>query len=359
MLAEAHETDQLLNDMTHLSDLGDGPQLRWTIDQFMRRNAEQSPVVAWLPFLAQALCGALGEVGEGHLASLEAELPGTAVHVRVLTSAALAHADAGRGAEASRCAERAAGIVEHMMTEASQPSEALAVAQAFAHAGDAERAAWWAAPAYGRRPTGKAGIVRRRAALAVEMGLNPQAVVARALSDGLPRASLTSSGTDLFEALCHQAAGARIDMRIASLETTARARLGTEPLIATGLALLHALRGDTERARATAAELPDPAARGVAQATVAACLSGTPAHVDVTAPEDLWTLSMLRTFAHHACPAPPAPRTVVQGLVLDALGTSSWYWALPVLGRETPAAVHRVVEVLTQHQRGGRSREGA
>ncbi|MGP9017499.1 hypothetical protein ACT1U9_03695 [Streptomyces sp. BR1] len=352
---EAAETAELLADMDRLSDLGDGPQLRQCLDRFMARTTEQSAPVAWLPFLAEALAGAADDHEEA-LSRVVAGLPDTPLYVRVLTSAALAHSEVCRRDAALWCAEKAAGIAQRMKDSQSPEVRAL-VAQAFAHAGDAERARAWAAPAHGRRGRGKAGIPYRRAALAVEVGLEPEALVARTVADGLPRIGIGGPGADLVEALHRHAAGARTAAHVAKLETTAHVRLRSDPLLATGLALLHAVLGDTERAHGTVADLPDPAARGTALATVAAYLAGVPAHLDVAADGDDWTLSVLRTLAHHMRPAGEGPHdaTVVRKLAVEALGTSAWYQALPVLARTGPEAVHGVVDVLDQHRESRRA----
>ncbi|OKI04810.1 hypothetical protein A6A06_08805 [Streptomyces sp. CB02923] len=351
--AEAEENEELLKEMTRLSDLGDGPHLRRCLDRFTRRAADGDAPVPWLPFLAEALFGVLDPVEEV-TSLLRTELPDTPLRLKILTSAAMAHADAQRHDEALRCAEGAADIAQHMPAPL-QPENRALVAQAFAHAGDLPRARQWAAPPHGGKPFGRAGIPYRRAALAVEMGLEPEAVVARAIADGLPRAGLDTSGTQLLKALCDHATGARTDAQLASLEVAAHARLGTEPLFATGLALLWATHGDVAHACCTIGKLPDPAARGVAQSVVAAYLAGVPPHLDVAADEGHWTLSVLRALAHHMRPAEADGTTIVRNLVLEALTTDSWYWTLPVLGRTAPDAVSQVAGVLDQHRMARRT----
>lgn len=348
LLTEVGASEQLLNDMKRLSALGDSAELRRCLDQFMRATAEQSPADVWLPFLAQALFGVSEEVGDDLLSLMEGELCDTHLRVSVLTSAALAHADAGRCDKALRCVEKAVAITEHASTP--QPPETLAIAQAFAHLGAPEQSARWSSAPLGRKPTGKAGVLYRRAAQAIEIGLRPKTAVNCILNNTPSPIGLSASGTDVLEILGRHAAGARTDAQVASLETTARARLDTEPLLATSLSLLHAVLGNTDRACGIAAEVPDPAARGVAQATLAAYLAGIPAHLDLTADKDPWTLSVLRIIAHHLYPAGPGHGVVVQSLVIEALRTSSWYWALPVLGRETPETIRRVITVLDRHQ---------
>ncbi|MFD7661570.1 helix-turn-helix domain-containing protein [Streptomyces sp. NPDC059788] len=351
--AEAEENEELLKEMTRLSDLGDGPHLRRCLDRFTRRAADGSAPVTWLPFLAEALFGVLDPVEEV-TSLLRTELSDTLLRLQVLTSAAMAHADAQRRDEALRCAEGAADIAQHM-PHPLQPKIRALVAQAFAHAGDSQRAKRWAALPHGGKPLGRAGIPYRRAALAVEMGLEPEAVVARAIAGGLPRAGLDTSGTALLKALCDHATGARTDAQLASLEAAAHARLGTEPLFATGLALLRATHGDVERAYCTIGKLPGPAARGVAQSVVAAYLAGVPPHLDVAADEGYWTLSVLRALAHHTRPTEADDTTIARNLVLEALATDSWYWTLPVLGRTAPDAVSQVAGVLDQHRMARRT----
>lgn len=343
---EAKRAEELLRSMKSLSGLGDGPQLRQALNLFMKNTSGQSAPITWLPFLSEALASA-DEGTRENRALLESSAPDTSLVIRGLTSAALAHADAQRHGKALHYAERAAEIAQPMT--ATQPPEVRAlVAQAFAHAGDAERAREWAAPPPGRKPSGRTGIPYRRAALAIEMGLNPKAVVARTITDGLPGSGINTSGSDLLTVLRSHAVGTRTDAQVASLETTASARLDTEPLIATGLALLRAVFGDTEHAYGTLAELPDPADRGVAQATVAVYLAGVPVHLDVAGGEDCWTLSVLRVLSHHMYPK--APDTTLQNLTYETLKTSSWYRILPVLSRTDPEALYRVVDVLDQHR---------
>ncbi|MFH9420731.1 helix-turn-helix domain-containing protein [Streptomyces sp. NPDC017529] len=351
--AEAAEYEELLKEMTRLSDLGDGPHLRQCLNRYTRRAADGGTPVTWLPFLAEALFGVL-EPFEEVTSLLRTELSDTLLCLQILTSAAMAHADAQRHVEALRCAEGAADMVRRM-SDPLQPKIRALVAQAFAHAGDSQRAEQWAAPPHGGKPLGRAGIPYRRAALAVEMGLEPEAVAARAIAGGLPRAGLDTSGTALLKALCDHAAGARTDAQLASLEAAAHARLGTEPLFATGLALLRATHGDVKRTYRTIGRLHDPAARGVAQSVVAAHLAGVPPYLDVAADEGYWTLSVLRALAHHMRPAEADDTTNVRSLVLEALATDSWYWTLPVLGRTAPDAVSQVAGVLDQHRMARRT----
>ncbi|WP_067476812.1 hypothetical protein [Actinomadura hibisca] len=349
-VAVADEPD-LLEQAKRLSDLGDGPQLKNRLDQFTRAVAELETYVPWLPFLAEALPSTGGDV-DTTLASLTGERPDSVQRIRVLASAAKAFAQARRHGEAVWCATEAAASAERL--DSHRPEVRALVAQAFAHVGDAENATSWARPADGKRPTGKPGIPYRRAALAVQAGLDPASFVDRIVSDGLPGSGGPSSaGTELLAAFSSVASGARAEAHLASLRTSARARLSTGPLTATGLALLQAVLGNSEEARRTIDEIPDAAARGVAQATVAGLLSSTPVYLDMAGGEDCWTLSALRVIAHRLYPAGTGEAALTNELVVQALGTTSWYWTLPLLGRMDPEAVHKVIEVLDHHWQVG------
>ncbi|MGW1068141.1 hypothetical protein ACWD4F_26885 [Streptomyces aureus] len=348
LVTEASDTEELLQQMGRLADLGDGPQLNKLIAHFMPKAAARSAAVRWLPHLAHALASESGNIQRDRLSTLEAALPDTTLRVRVLASAALAHASVGRPSDALTYAEKAAEVAGRMKAAAQHVN--LLVAQAFAHAGNPDQAAQWASPAYGLRPTGKAGIPYRRAALIIQIGLNPEAALARILTDDLPPCGLSPSGIDCLGILRGQAAGARTDAQVASMEATARARLETAPLMATTLSLLHATLGDIDRARSTGAQLPDPAARGLAQATLASYLAGVPAFLDVTADEGHWTFSLLRVLAHHVHPAQPGNAATVHDLTLEALTTSSWHYALPVMSRTAPTAIYTITNILNQHR---------
>ncbi|MFE3269931.1 hypothetical protein [Streptomyces sp. NPDC059215] len=214
LVAEARETEELLHRMSRLSDLGDGPQLRQVIEQFLQNAAGQNATAEWLPLLAHALACGPGGVEADQLTSVETALPDTALRVKVLASAALAHAGAGRPSEALTYATRAAEAIRRM--KAPTRHEPLLVAQAFAHAGQTEEAEQWARPAHDRSPTGKAGIPYRRATLAIQIGLDPQTAVARMLSDDLPPTGLSPSATGHLGLLRTRAAGARTEAQLAS-----------------------------------------------------------------------------------------------------------------------------------------------
>ncbi|WP_405848554.1 hypothetical protein [Streptomyces sp. NBC_01518] len=349
LLTEAKERERLLRDIKCVSAVGDSAQLRRCIDQFIKAAVKQRPATVWLPHLAQAIATAADDdVDDYPFSLLLGDVSGTPLHIRALAAAARVHADAGRRGKALRYAKKAAAIAERMPTH--QQCEALVIAQAFAHIGDAEQANRWGSPPHGRRPTGKEGGPYRRVMLAIEMGLDPTSAISRILNNTLSPMGFGAAGANLLDALKCQAAGTRTDAQVSSLEATVRARFKTEPLMATGVSLLHAMNGDTERADEMVAAIPDPAARGVAQATLAGYLMGTPAHLDVTANEEFWTLSVFRTLAHHIYPAGPGHEVTVQRLVKDVLSGSNWYWVLPALSRHTPEAVHRIIEILEQHE---------
>ncbi|MFF8767447.1 hypothetical protein ACF07Q_23245 [Nocardiopsis dassonvillei] len=337
----------LLRRIQHASDLGDGPQLRNHLDEYMKAVAERETRVAWLPFLSEALVRADGETGPTLDLLTGGELD-PLLRVRALTAVALAHSGGGRHDQAMRYATQAEVTAEGM--EPQIPEARALVAQAFAHVDDVERAASWAYPASGQRPFGKEGIRYQRAVMAVQAGLEPAAFVAWVVADDLTSGLITSAGTDLLAAFRSLVHGEQVEAHIASLRTVARARLRTEPMFATGLALLQAVCGDGAAACRTAGEVPDPDARGIAQAAVADCLAGIPVHLDVAGEEDDWTLSVLRVLAHHLRPAGAGAADLVPALVVGALGTGSWYRALPLLARTDPDAVHAVVEVLDHHR---------
>lgn len=336
----------LLRRIQHASELGDGPQLRNHLDEYMKAVAERETRVAWLPFLSEALVRAGGETGPT-LDLLTGAALDPLMRVRVLTTAALAHAEGGRHDEVMRCSVEAAGTAEGM--DPQVPEARALIAQAFAHVDDVERVASWAYPASGQRPFGKEGIRYQRAVMAAQAGLEPASFVAGVVADDLPCGLVTSAGTDLLVAFRSLVNRGQAEAHIASLRTVARARLRAEPMFATGLALLEAVCGDGADACRTAGEIPDPDARGIAQAAVADCLAGIPVHLDVAGEEDDWTLSVLRVLAHHLCPAGTGEADLVPALVAGALGTGSWFQALPLLGRTDPDVVHAVVEVLGHH----------
>lgn len=346
----AQKTATLIKDMSRLSDLADGPRLRHILDQFLA-STTTTVTAPWVPFLSQALTSTWADPGES-LDRLLAGVPDPLLQVQALTWAALAAADTHRRHDAWRYADKAARIARHIKGTPPPAVRAL-VAQAFAHAQDTQQARAWAAPAGGRRPLGQAGILYRRATLAVDMGLQPHLNLAHVLDgDHSTRLGLSKAGADLVRTLLDHAAQKRTNAQLAEQITTAHARLHTEPLLATGLALLHAFLGDTQRARGTIEKLPDPATYGMALTAVAAYVAGIPAHLDIAADGDDWTLSVLRTLAHHlrAAKAGPTDNALARRMATNALATSTWYQALPVLAHTTPKAINSVINVLDHHR---------
>ncbi|MFI8816043.1 MULTISPECIES: hypothetical protein [unclassified Streptomyces] len=331
--AGAGESDELLKEASRLSDLGDGPALRQCVDRFLNRAAERADPVAWLPHLGER--------------ALEVAGPQDApLVVHASASAALTHSRERRTAllHAENAAEAARRV-----TGPELPAVRSLVAQAFAHAGAAEQARKWAAPADGRRMFGRNGAEYRRAALAVETILCPQSAVAR---------DRTGVEDDDFQAgvlrvLVDHTAGAPVEASLAALKNPASARRASEPGMAAALALLHAALGDTEQARETIADVADPEAEGAALATVAAHLAGVPVLLDVDAEEHDWTPAVVGSLVYGLCPRQPVNTGLVRDMVHKALRTSAWYRTLPVLAEIEPEAVRAVVGVLEQNRRTG------
>lgn len=333
--------------LQHFSELGDGPLLRKQIDRHLRSFASAEGYLAWLPYLSEALANAQDKTG---LALVRSMCDGKSrlLQVRVTAAAARGYAEAGARDEAQRCAADAADTAGCIDSEI--PEARALVAQAFAYADDAARAALWTRPPSGIRPLGREGTLYRRAALAVQAGLEPAAFVTAALAEGLRGAGITATGSNLIEAFGELASGAVIEARIATLRSTAHARLATEPLLAAGLALLQAICGDDVDACQTADEVPNPDARGLAQAAVSRYLLGAPAYLEVGGDDDTWTLSILCVIARHLRSSEPVNMALAPKLIANALETENWYRVLPLLGRIDPDAVQAVVEVLDRHR---------
>ncbi|WP_171168590.1 hypothetical protein [Streptomyces sp. I05A-00742] len=346
---EANETDRLLAEIRHHADRGAGPEARDCLARLFKSSRREGgeQAITWLAFLSEALV-LDGEQGAAEVHALAAGEPDSAVRVRILTSAALAHADVGRLDEASRCAEEAESVARGIgvVNEEAVRVRGL-VAQAFAHAGSAERAQQWAASDTSRRTSGWERGYRRRVALAVEVGLAPEAIVSGV---GRPRL-LGAYGAHIAGALLHVAAGTSVDAELLTAEDEARARGGTEPVLVTGLALLHAARGDVESSRRVVDYLTDPVQRATAMTAVAAHLLGVPAHLDVAATaDDEWAVSVLRVLAQYLLPVTGGDQATAKDIVRDVLGTGGWYQVLPVLSRRAPDAVHPVLDVLDHHR---------
>jgi hypothetical protein len=94
-----------------------------------------------------------------------------------------------------------------------------------------------------------------------------------------------------------------------------------------------------------------PARAGACDEVRALAVGGgiSPAHAEVDGDADTWTLSVLCVIAQHVRPAGSGRVALVPKLIIEALGTESWYRTLPLLGRTDPDASQTVVEVLHRH----------
>ncbi|MET9294142.1 hypothetical protein [Streptomyces sp. NPDC003077] len=333
--------DELREEARRLSARGSGPELRLQVDRFMQRVTVPETPPDWL-----------GHLGERGLLAIGTRDP--LFTVRAWTSAAMA--PSRRPDSALRSAEKAAEAAQRVPA-AQLPVARSLVAQAFAHAGDAARARHWAAPADGRRPIGRLGGLYRRAALAVEALLDPQTVLT-STDSGLPGAAGNDAFTvDVVGVLADHAAGVPTEARLTAVESSARARLGTQPLLLAALALLQATLGDPEQAYATITDIADSEARGQTLAAVAGHLAGTPVVLDVTAQADDWTLTVLCALARPLRPAPADPLLVdllVRAMAYDLLETATWHRALPMLAQVIPEAVDAVLGVVEAVRQSGR-----
>ncbi|MGI5340853.1 hypothetical protein ACQEVS_27360 [Streptomyces sp. CA-181903] len=151
---EANEMDRLLAEIRHHADRGAGPEARDCLARIFKWSREGSGETAidWLPSLAEALVRD-GDQGSAEVHALAAGEPDSAVRVRILTHAALAHADVGRLDEALRCAEAA----ESVAGGSPWRGEAAPWTRKHAVYGD-----WWRRRSRTRgRPSGRRGGSRR------------------------------------------------------------------------------------------------------------------------------------------------------------------------------------------------------
>ena len=149
-----------------------------------------------------------------------------------------------------------------------------------------------------------------------------------------------------------------------------------------GATLLTAVTTVVEDAGATLRERYTPHARGVSLKEVVeeTCANDDAEHPRVRGGSPVWPGSTGSPSSVGPADAgvcrttPPAPGRSGGGtrrrgdvppaqergpepcLVNDVLGTSSWYWALPVLSRAIPEAVRRVAYVLDEHEQAERER---
>ncbi len=346
---EANPVDRLLAEMKHHADRGAGPEARDCLARLIESSRNQSceQAITWLPFLTEALVRD-GDQGAAEARALAAGEPDAVMRIRILTSAAVAHADVGRLDEASRCAEEAESVARGIAVADEETARMRGlVAQAFAHAGLAERAAGWAQPDARRKSSGWERRYRRRVGLAVEVGLAQEAIIPGVERPGL----LSGYGADIAGALLRLAAGTPVDGALLTAEDEARTRGATEPVLVTGLGLLHAARGDVKNARRVVDYLTDPVQRATAMTAVAAQMLGAPARLDLaTGADDEWAISVLRVLAGHALSVSTTDHTAAKDLIHSVLGTAGWYRALPVLAGRVPDALHAVVDVLDHHR---------
>ncbi|MFJ9976259.1 hypothetical protein [Streptomyces cyaneofuscatus] len=331
-----------------------------------------------------------------------------------LAVVALGCAAGGRGGEALRYAEEAAGAAGGL----ADPALRGLVGQAFAHAGAAGAAEEWAS---GEGRTGKEREQLERAQAAVAVGLGPYdpgaaaRIVGRQLL-GVGRAGLVPGGerhlprimglllalpdprrpgSDVCAAL--QGLGAQPaeniqgwDMRAVlfhALLDGSGCRSGVVPLggrldrweryvgstpLPDGVlpvaewAVLHAVRGDVQGARAAAARASTAEGRAAALAAVATYLAGVPVVVPAAegwAPQDT---SVLRFLAladalgpegpegpeGHEDPEGPGPtrdEPEARRLVREVLAGEHWRYALPLLPRLAPEALPRLAELALVH----------
>src|SRR5205807_1445692 len=108
-----------------------------------------------------------------------------------------------------------------------------------------------------------------------------------------------------------------------------------EHLPVAGLAVLHALLGDTSAARRTAELLRTPAKRAAALAAAAGQLASTPVHPapsgsrSTADPEPITLL--IRALALALVPDAPKDVEAAKDLLPGALLSDGWHHALPVL----------------------------
>ncbi|MFI0738861.1 hypothetical protein ACH4PU_12370 [Streptomyces sp. NPDC021100] len=346
---EATLVDRLLAEMKRHADRGAGPEARDCLARLVESSRNQSgeQAITWLPFLTEALVRD-GDQGAAEARALAAGEPDAVVRIRILTSAAIAHADVGRLDEASRCAEEAESVARGIAVGNEETVRVRGlVAQAFAHAGLTERAAGWAQPDADRKSSGWERHYRRRVGLAVEVGLAQGAIIPGVERPGL----LSGYGADIAGALLRLAAGTPVDGALLTAEDEARTRGAMEPVLVTGLGLLHAARGDVKNARRVVDYLTDPVQRATAMTAVAAQVLGAPAHLDLaTVTDDEWAISVLRVLAGHALSVTTTDHTAAKDLIRSVLGTAGWYRALPVLAGRVPDALQAVVDVLDHHR---------
>ncbi|MGW2869967.1 hypothetical protein [Kitasatospora sp. NPDC001225] len=117
------------------------------------------------------------------------------------------------------------------------------------------------------------------------------------------------------------------------------------------LALLSALDGDAASALRVANAAPTPTARAVALAAAAHVLAGAPAILPVEEPQDS-TVRLCLALAHargdrHG--RTDADRAAAQGLLQELLTDGGWTQAIPLLPRLVPESLHPLSELVAAH----------
>ncbi|MDX3374969.1 ATP-binding protein [Streptomyces sp. ME02-6991-2A] len=329
--------------------------------------------------------------------------PGSAARAGALAVVALGCAAGGRGGEALRYAEEAAGAAGGLV----DPAVRGLVGQAFAHAGAAGAAEEWA-PGEGRTGKEREQVERAQASVAVGLGpYDPEAaarIVGRQLL-GVNRARLVPGGerhlprimglllalpdprrpgSEVCAALQGLCAGPAEsiqgwDMRAVLFQALLdvggccsgvaplggrldrwERYVGSTPLPEGVLpvaewAVLRAVRGDVPGARAVAGRASTAQGQAAALAAVATYLAGVSVIVPAAegwAPQDTSVLRFLALadalgpegYEGPEGPDPARDEPEARRLVREVLAGEHWRYALPLLPRLAPEALPRLAE---------------
>ncbi|MFI8265486.1 hypothetical protein [Streptomyces sp. NPDC085665] len=358
----------------------------------------------WLPALVEAL-GRSGRAADAE--ELAAQLTRGPERAHSLAALSLAHTDDGRVPEARRAAAAAAAAA----AVGSNPEEWAAAAQALAWAGAGSeaveliaraepsdpadrpgRAAWRKGARQARiavaegvaanepavaaalvdaererlvvavgRPRGLAGLLPELAGLLPAAAGTDTACVER-LADAIRRSSAYMSEppqawrveTVLVDAVLRTQAGEDVTGRLDWLDRAMRF-YEPENLPINGLAVLHALLGDTAEAWRVADLQAIPERRAIAFAAVAGHLARVPVRAAPfkKLPGTDPLTHAVRALAHAACADVPGDERAAAAFVREALEGDGWHHALAVLARIAPEAVARVRDIAIAHLRSG------
>ncbi|MFI5619007.1 hypothetical protein [Streptomyces sp. NPDC051567] len=398
---EAGESGRLAREAVAFAEQGREQEARHCLDQALSLLSETGVgAEASLPWLS-ALAGAL--VRDGATAdadTLVAALSGPGERVRAVAAMSMAHADSGRAAEARRLAQEAAYEAARIAAEATDDPTWAFAAQALAHAGEGDMALDLIEGTKPKQPARRGlwrlGAVKARVAVAEGLAAHDPAAAGKIVDDvregleatrDLPRrlaallgelgALLTASAradgpcrerlssavngardytredqqewlprTVLVDAVLRAGEGRDVDVQ---LEWLARAgSIGHEEQFPTaGVAVLHALLGDTEAAWRTVARTADPERRATGFASVAGHLARVPVQLAPTAHgggPDPFTL-VLRALALAASKDAPDDGPQAGRFLREALKSPDWYSVLPVLARMAAAAVPQLRDI--------------